>query len=151
MEEVGKIIKNKGKRARVMITRHSACSKCDKQCPMSDQDSHEKDQVIIDVDNDIGAIKGERVKLEMKERNLVFVALIVYVMPIINMIIGYFLGDWYATKSNIITGEIAGILGSFLFLTLSFIVIKLVDVNLKNDTNFKPVMTEVIDNRHSVW
>ncbi|PXV63240.1 SoxR reducing system RseC family protein [Halanaerobium congolense] len=146
MEEQGKVVENSGRIARVLITRHSACSKCDKTCPLSEQDSHDQDQIIMEVENEIGAVKGEQVKLEMEKKNLVFASLIIYIIPIINMIAGYFLGDWMATKANILSGEGFGILSSILFLEFSFIIIRLIDTKFKNNKNFEPVITQIIRN-----
>ncbi|WP_133960334.1 SoxR reducing system RseC family protein [Halanaerobium saccharolyticum] len=73
------------------ITRHSACSKCDKSCSLAG-DSHDQNEIILEVEDKIGVKKDDQVLVEMKKSSLVYTTLVVYLIPIILMIAGYFSG-----------------------------------------------------------
>lgn len=142
MEELATVIESKGNKASVKIIRHSACSKCTQKCELAE--SHEQDELVVEVDNQVGAVEGELVRLEIEEQHLVFAALIIYLLPLILMIAGYFVGDWIAMDLGIQTGQIAGIIGTLFFLFISFLLIKLVNPYLEKKTGFKPVMKKVV-------
>ncbi|MTI61824.1 MAG: SoxR reducing system RseC family protein [Firmicutes bacterium] len=136
MEEIATVIKTKDDKAEVKIVRHSACSKCKKKCSLAE--SHEQDELIVEVKNDVGVKKGDRVVLEMEERNVLFASLIVYLLPLVAMIIGYFVGNWAGLKLALQSGEGAGIIGTLLFLILSFLLIHLINPFLEKKTGFQP-------------
>ena len=116
MKKEGKIIKTFGKKAQILVKKRSACSKCEKDCALAEE--HESGEVVIEVNNKLGARTGQKVKVEMKESNLVSAALIIYIFPLFAAIIGYFIGDWVSGIFNVLfnQGEMMGILGTLLFL-----------------------------------
>lgn len=144
MEELATVLETKGKKALVRVIRHSACHKCDKNCGMAGT-SHDVDNIEIEVNNYIGAGEGSTVKLEMGEKPIVIASLIVYLFPLISLIGGYFISNWFITQLGQSASEITGILGGFFFLGLSFLIIRLVDLRLRVVEIFHPKITKVVN------
>ncbi|GAB6100310.1 hypothetical protein JCM16358_21890 [Halanaerocella petrolearia] len=137
MEEIGKVIETKGEMAVVEIQRHSACHNCDKECGLAGEEhEHEVDDLIVEVDNQIGAQPGQRVQFEMTGRSIVSAALLVYLFPLVSIVVGYFLGDYFMAQ----IAENSGAIGAIGFLILSIIIIRIVS----NETNIKPRITDII-------
>lgn len=144
MEELATVVKKKKKKAEVKITRYSACSKCDKSCSLAG-DSHDQDEIVLEVEDRIGVTTGDQVLVEMEKGNLLFATVVVYVIPIFLMIAGYFFGVWIASLFNIEAAELAGITGTFTFLILTFLINKLFDSYLKKMSSFQPKIKRVIN------
>lgn len=144
MEEIGRIMELNGKEALVKIERHSACSKCTHKCNLASS-THESDEIKVKVNNPIGASKGQLVKLEMREEPLVLASLIVYLIPLLGLITGYFAGIWLAPTLGYRAGEGIGIIGSLVFLAISFIMVRIIDNLLGKKKNFHPWIKEILD------
>ncbi|MFW6006963.1 MAG: SoxR reducing system RseC family protein [Bacillota bacterium] len=144
MQEIAQVIEDKGDTVLVKVDRHSACSKCDKNCALAND--HEQDEIVVEVENSsFNLNKGQQVILQMKEENLVFSALIIYLMPLIFMITGYFIVNWFLGIFPVNLGENYGILGSAVFLILSFYFIKKINNRLKYNKNFQPQIINIVD------
>ncbi len=143
MREKGKVVACKNNIAKVKVIKHSACSKCDRDCPLSNSESHEQEEMIFDVKNNIGANQGDWVSIELKSRNLVLSSLIIYLMPILNMIIGYFFGQWLGIKYNLLPSEISGIFGTLLFLFLSYLFLKYINFKLEKNNRINPKIVKI--------
>ncbi|MEC9489700.1 MAG: SoxR reducing system RseC family protein [Halanaerobiales bacterium] len=144
MEELATVVKKKSEKAEVKITRYSACSKCDKSCSLAG-DSHDQDEIVLEVEDRIGVTPGDQVLVEMEKGNLLFATIVVYVIPIFLMIAGYFFGVWMAALLNIAAAEVAGIAGTFVFLILSFLINKLFNSHLKEKSSFEPKIKRIIN------
>lgn len=143
MEESATVVKSKKNKAEVRITRYSACSKCDKSCSLAG-DSHDQDEIVLEVEDSIGVTAGDQVLVEMEKGNLLFATVVVYLIPIFLMITGYFLGAWMASLFGIAAVEVAGIAGTFIFLILSFLINKIFNSYLEKNSSFKPKIKRVI-------
>ncbi|MFW6035884.1 MAG: SoxR reducing system RseC family protein [Halothermotrichaceae bacterium] len=141
MIETGQIIKLKGEDAVVKITRHSQCSKCTNKCELATvENSHEVDDIEVVVNNSINAAEGERVKLEMQEQPLVLASLIIYLIPLFSLILGYFASLSLFSYLGYQASEGIGIIGSLVFLGLSFLLIRGIDTILGKRNDFQPEM-----------
>ena len=143
MRETGKVVACKNNIAEVKVIKHSACSKCDKDCPLSNPESHEQEEMIFKVKNNIGANQGDRVSIELESRNLVLSSLIIYLMPILNMIIGYFVGKWFGINNNLLTPEVSGIIGTILFFILSYLILKYMNSKLEKYNKINPEIVKI--------
>ncbi|MFW6022324.1 MAG: SoxR reducing system RseC family protein [Halanaerobiaceae bacterium] len=145
MEEIGQIIKNTGNGALVKIERHSLCSKCSNKCQLALEDSHETDEIEVEVSNPIGAKSGQVVKIEMGKQPIIIASLIIYLVPLLSLIIGYFAGQYIVSILGFPISEGAGILGSLSFLLLSFLFIKTMDSILGKNKNYQPIIKEIVE------
>jgi len=144
MEELGHVLKNIGNQALVKIERHSLCSKCTNKCQLAVENEHETDEIEVTVNNPIGAKRGQMVKIEMGEQPLVIASLIIYIIPLISLIIGYFASQSFMQILGFTPTEGSGIIGSLVFLGLSFLLIKSIDRFLGRKKEYNPIIKEII-------
>jgi sigma-E factor negative regulatory protein RseC len=142
MKEKARVIKKEDGQSLVQIIRTSACSHCDEKCMLAD-DSHEVEEMEVLVNDPIGAEVGSTVELEMGARPILFSALVVYLLPLVAIIAGYFAGSSWLT-SIITNAEIAGIIGSGLGFLLSFASLKFFDKKAGSKSYFHPEITRVV-------
>ena len=83
---------------------HGDCSKCAGGCgAMAAQE-----EIVVTAQNLIGAKVGDTVYIEGETKKVAWAILLVYVMPVVLFLIGYFLGQQWDR------GNLIGILGYFL-------------------------------------
>mgnify|MGYP002577944603 CR=1 FL=1 len=88
---------------------HGDCSKCAGGCgTMAAQE-----EIVVTAQNLIGAKVGDTVYIEGETKKVAWAILLVYVMPVVLFLIGYFLGQQWDR------GNLIGILGFFLGLVLA--------------------------------
>ncbi|ACL70083.1 SoxR reducing system RseC family protein [Halothermothrix orenii] len=143
MEELGKVIKTEGDKLTVKIIRRSACSKCGHKCGLAG--AHEVDEIEVEVDNTVGAKEGQVVKLEMGEQPLVVASMLVYLLPIISLIAGYFITFSLVKALGFKPSEAAGVIGSIIFFILSFYLLKVVDKFLSFNRKYHPRVSEIVE------
>lgn len=146
MEEKGTIIKNRGQDILVKIERHSACSKCDRDCGLAMASDIEETVVEINKGNynDIYFNEGQQVILEMEEKSVVLSAFIVYIFPLVAMIGGYF------ALSGFSQTEAAGIIGSLFGFVISFLLIRIINQKYKFNNKFEPRIKKIINQNKGV-
>ncbi|WP_297596481.1 SoxR reducing system RseC family protein [uncultured Cetobacterium sp.] len=110
MKNSGIVKDKKGNKITISMYKESACSHCNK-CNESAKITNNFTLISDRKDIEIGDI----VTFEMEDKQVFKAALIVYILPLIAMFIGYFLGD----KNGFTEGQNIGM--SFLFLVLSFL------------------------------
>lgn len=141
MEQQGYIVGIVDKKtAKLKMQRHSACASCGKCATTS-----EKKDIVVEVDNAIGAQVGDKVKVNMETVNVLKAAAIVYTVPLIALLIGtiatYFMLN--LSKINVDVEVVSGSVGIGLML-LSFVVLKLNDSKFRESREYIPVVTEVL-------
>lgn len=141
---MGVVVEEKGERAVVEITRQSACKSCQHSCGLAGE-KHEIDEIEVEVDNPIGARAGDRVTLEMKDSQVIFASLTIYLIPPIFMILGYFLSVRVSEFLVGQEGELIGILGASIMFLLSFFGLRQLDNRLSRKTDFDPTIVEIIN------
>ena len=88
---------------------HGECSKCAGGCgAMAAQE-----EIVVTAQNLIGAKVGDTVYIEGETKKVAWAILLVYVIPVVLFLIGYFLGQQWDR------GNLIGILGFFLGLVLA--------------------------------
>ena len=111
----------------VEIRRHSPCGKCGK-CDKG-QDARFKGK------NPINAHVGDMVKIEKDTKDLVKATLLIYVLPLINLLFGYGVEGWlnsYFQISDTYT-LLVPVAAGLLFMALTFMFIKVSDGRLKRE------------------
>lgn len=144
MKEKATVIKKENGQSLVKIIRMSACSHCDEKCMLAD-DSHDMEEMEVLVNDPVGAEVGNMVELEMGAKPILFSAFIVYLVPLISLIAGYFIGSsWFSSLAA--NSEIAGILGSVVSFFLSFLILRAFDKKVGSKSYFHPKITRVVSN-----
>ena len=126
--------------AKLKLKRHSACASCGK-CATT---SEEKD-IIVEVDNTIGAKVGDRVEVNMETINVLKAAFIVYTIPLIALLIGT-VGTFYILNAinfnrNI---EIISAIVGLIFTIIVFLILKKNDKKFRDSKEYIPIVTRVI-------
>ena len=133
MKEVGIVEEIDREFIRVRVAKKSACGEncvsCRGGCVPTER--------IISVKNTVPCDVGDKVVLEIKSERVIGAAFLVYIVPLLSLFLGYFLGD-YAFKSE---GK-AVFLGVIL-MALSVISIRIFDKKSKD--KFMARVTEIIN------
>lgn len=126
--------------AKLKLKRHSACASCGK-CATT---SEEKD-IIVEVDNTIGAKVGDRVEVNMETVNVLKAAFIAYTIPLVALLLGT-VGTFYVLKSINITNNVELISGGvgLIFTLISFLVLKKNDKKFRDSKEYIPIVTRII-------
>lgn len=126
--------------AKLKLKRHSACASCGK-CATT---SEEKD-IIVEVDNSIGAKIGDRVEVNMETINVLKAAFIVYTIPLIALLIGI-IGTFYGLKAVNFNGniEIISAIVGLIFTIIVFLILKKNDKKFRNSKEYIPIVTKII-------
>lgn len=125
--------------AKLKLKRHSACASCGKCATTS-----ESKDIIVEVDNTIGAKVGDRVEVNMETVNVLKAAFIAYTIPLIALLIGT-IGTFniltYLKLNNveIISGGVG-----LIFTLLSFLILKKNDRRFRDSKEYIPIVTRII-------
>lgn len=118
--------------AEVKITRSSACGDNCASCGLCPGQSS-----IINAINDINASVGDTVVITMSDKKVLGAAFLVYIVPLIMLIAGYFIGAAVFDK------ESPRILTGFFMMATSFAVITYIDKKIKR--SYTPHISHIIN------
>lgn len=128
------------KTAKLKMQRHSACASCGKCTTTS-----EKKDIVVEVDNSIGAKLGDRVAVNMESMNVLKAVGIAYIFPLIGLLIGT-IGTYYVlqlienTKNIEVISSIVGII----IMLISFFILRKNDSKLRESRQYIPIITKII-------
>ena len=127
--------------AKIKMQKHSACASCGKCASSTD-----KKDIIVEVDNTLGAKVGDYVEVNMDSVNVIKAASIIYIIPLIALlggtILSYKMLSYFDISFNI--EIISGGIGVLLTI-LSYLAIKSRDFKFRESRNYIPIITKVID------
>ncbi|MDD6239872.1 MAG: SoxR reducing system RseC family protein [Oscillospiraceae bacterium] len=113
MKQKVMVLSTSGNMARVSYRRptacHGDCSKCAGGCGSMAA----KEEIIVSAENLIGAKIGDSVYIEGETKKVAWAIVLVYVIPVVLFLTGYFLGQQWGC------GNLIGVLGFFLGLALA--------------------------------
>ena len=132
MQQTGIVQKLQHNIAEVKITRSSACGESCASCGLCP--GREAKFFAI---NDINATVGDTVIIDMADGKVLGAAFLVYIVPLIMMIIGYFSGH------AVFNSEALGIIMGFLFMAAAFIVIIRIDRNIRR--KYTPLIVSILN------
>ncbi|MEY7999477.1 SoxR reducing system RseC family protein [Clostridium sp. Mt-5] len=121
--------------AKIRASKHGDCKSCG-LCAG-------ENATIVDAKNPVGAKPGQHVIFEVKERNMLKAAFIVYILPLIAIFIGALLGTWIGNRIGYSERafQIGG--GAVLFI-ISLLYIKIFDKSTSRNDAMKPVIKRVL-------
>ena len=120
MRETGIVVSKDGRLVKVLMVKSEKCKECT-ACSAFGENSMQ-----LEARNDFGAEVGEIVDVEISPKQVVGFSFLVFIFPVMAMIVGYFLGMRIGGELGM-TGEGSGILGAFILLVISFLLIKAYD------------------------
>ena len=99
------------KTAKLKMQRHSACASCGKCQTLSS----ETKEILVEVDNTIGAKIGDHVEVNMDNMNVLKATALAYIVPLIFLMLGtigsYFVLDKVIEAQGISVEIISGLVG----------------------------------------
>lgn len=128
--------------AKIKMQKHSACASCGKCASSTD-----KKDIIVEVDNTLGAKVGDYVEVNMDSVNVIKAASIIYIIPLVALLGGTILSYKMLSYFDILFNIeiISGGIGVLLTI-LSYLVIKSRDFKFRESRNYIPIITKVINN-----
>lgn len=134
--EEGIVTRTQDDHAWVMVRRSEMCDHCQSKtaCHSLGGEMDMETEAV----NKAGAREGDRVLLHLESSSLLKIASVFYLIPLIFLITGAFLGKLISPGSD--GGAIAG---SVLMLIMAFIPVKLISNSMKNKKNYIPTIMEI--------
>lgn len=137
------------KTAKLKMQRHSACASCGKCQTLSS----ETKEILVEVDNSIGAKIGEHVEVNMENMNVLKATALAYIVPLIFLMIGtmvsYFVLGKVISMQGIYVEIVSGVIGIAMMLA-SYVILKRNDSKFRESRKFIPVITRVLNENSSV-
>jgi sigma-E factor negative regulatory protein RseC len=140
--EKGIVAELSGHKAKVRIHKSSACASCEARhgCHI-----HDTKEMIVDVNNDLRAKKGDLVEISVPTRSFLRTSLLVYFLPVLALFLGAYAGGAWAPSLHL-PATLASVLGGGLAIILSFAVLRRIDRAAEHRTEFSPRMTRILVN-----
>lgn len=139
-EEYGEVVEVRGSTATVKLGAKQACA----HCGICAKIGNSPNEMIVDAHTDEPLKKGDKVVLVMGGGVILKSAFIVYMVPLIALIAGYYIGRELMEALNIaLKGELFPALFGFFLLALSFLAIRWYDRRKKNDSSFRVTVKKV--------
>lgn len=142
MEQFGVITETRGESASVNLQRHLICGECGKCGILSGAD---KRNITIEALNPINAEKGQRVVIESDDRQVIFIAFMLYIVPLVGLVAGILVWPQVAAYFGFGGGQELQAVGIGLALmVMIYVQIRKWDQRVKNDIRYKPVITGLL-------
>jgi sigma-E factor negative regulatory protein RseC len=100
--------------------------------------------MLVEVSNDLQAKEGDYVEISVPEGTVLKLSFLVYIIPVIALLIGAFAGAAVAQPLHI-DSALASVLGSGLFMGVSFIVLKRLNTNAESSGKYYPRMIRIVN------
>lgn len=134
-QQEGVVVAVEGEIAKVRTSRHNDCENCG-ACPGNSA-------IVLDARNPVGAKPGQRVVVEVQEIGMLKSAFVVYILPLIAMFVGAWLGGYLAgCMGREPLWFQAG--GAGLAFIGSVVYIKYFDKSARGNTTMQPVITRIL-------
>ena len=134
--EEGEVVAVHGDSATVKIKANDSCAKC-RLCKRISPT-----EMVVEALTERPVQTGERVIIAIRSGVVFKSALILYILPLVGMVIGYYTGKSFLTLLHLrVKGELFPAVISFLFLFLSFIPIRIYDSKKQQDRRFRVYIT----------
>lgn len=126
--------------AMVLVKRHYSCEGCN-ACKMGTEEK----TLEIEAINRINATIGEVVAVDMEHQNVLKAAFIIYALPLITLILGISLSMKVLGQMGINNSELFSALIGFVFMGITFLLIRQNDSKFRSTDEYIPVITEIIE------
>jgi len=140
IEEEGIVAEVHGSVARVEILKKSACEKCS-----ASGTCHPGDEDLMEADNPLGAVKGQKVKVVLAPQIYLKASIILYGIPMVAMVAGAILGKnagiAYSGEPN---SDLWAFIAGMTCLVISFYFIRLYNNKVEKTREYKPVIVEIL-------
>ena len=129
------------KTAKMRMQRHSACASCGKCAKLTS----ESQDLVVEVDNQIGAKVGDHVQVSMESVKVMKATMLAYILPLVFLIAGtaicFFVLNKIEFKGPI---ELLSGLSGLLFTFLSYLYLRKNDKKYRESRDYIPVVVRII-------
>ncbi|MGI6096993.1 MAG: SoxR reducing system RseC family protein [Dethiobacteria bacterium] len=145
MERYGKVIECHDDYALVRLRKHIACAGCGR-CGGILGGPETKDQ-LVEVSNPIGAEVGQHVKVESDPRQMLFVAFMLYLVPVLVFIGGVLGGAYLYTFLGFSdSSEFFGFVAGLALMAFVFYLLRRWDRSVSKSGRYRPVVSSIVEN-----
>lgn len=135
MKEIGRVISSDSDKAEILVMRESACGghcdKCSTSCSQT---------VTIITKNDANVSPGELVEIEADASEIIGLAALFYIVPLIFLIFGVIVSKWLLpTGAYGLTSDIAAVLMAAVFCAVSLLGIRVITKDREIDYHIKKI------------
>ena len=135
MKGRGVVVSRDGNKAKVEVTTSTECMGCPAKAHCHPETIKNREIVVI---NDYGAGVSNHVVFEADPGSVIISSVLIWIVPILAMIVGYKVGQLFSSG-------FLPIAAAFLFLVMTFGLLRLIDRKLSGGRSFYPRITRVID------
>ena len=129
------------KTAKMRMQRHSACASCGKCAKLTS----ESQDLVVEVDNQIGAKVGDHVEVSMESVKVMKATMLAYILPLVFLIAGtaicFIVLNKIEFKGPI---ELLSGLSGLLFTFLSYLYLRKNDKKYRESRDYIPVVVRII-------
>ncbi len=132
------------KTAKMIMQRHSACASCGKCTKLSS----ECQDLVVEVDNSIGAKKGDYVEVSMESVKVLKATILAYFVPLVFLLVGTIV-TYYILNAIEFSGEIEVISGVFGLVStcISYMILRKNDNKFKESRSYIPRVSRIIEDK----
>ncbi|MEW9078616.1 SoxR reducing system RseC family protein [Terrisporobacter glycolicus] len=130
--------------AKMIMQRHSACASCGKCTKLSS----ECQDLVVEVENSIGAKTGDRVEVSMESVKVLKATMLAYLVPLIFLLVGTIL-TYYILDLIKFSGPIeviSGVVG-LICTGISYLLLRKNDAKFKQSRQYIPKVTKIIEEK----
>lgn len=127
----GTVLSNTKGKLQISVPRNEACGAC-----AAKGSCGQKGETIIEVFSHDDINVGDKVLLESKSKDITKYSIYVYILPVFMMILGAVLPNIFL-KDSAIDLNLLTLLSIAIFLLISFLIVKNIDRNMKDNTVLK--------------
>lgn len=131
MEQVGLVTNTHGDIAEIEVKRITACGHSCENC----SGGCSVPSINIEIANTLNVKKGDYVELQGKAKKLIKYTIIVYMIPLVMLLFGMFIGMYVFKSIGNKNYENYGFLIGLIFLSFSYIILKIIDNKASKDEN----------------
>lgn len=134
MEEIGLVKKVDNNQVEVEIDPSNSCGNCSSKS-VCHLDANGTKRILI-VNSDIKVDIGDLIQVELKARNAIFSAFIIFILPLLFLGVGYIYGSHF--------GQGWGIVASFIGLGIGLLSVHKIDKWFGKKKSFQPFVSKLL-------
>jgi len=97
-----------------------------------------------EVKNRLNAEIGDSVEVEVADKSILKAGMIVYIMPLVFLSIGVWLGSLVGNSLENINAELIAIAMGIVFMVISMLFLKRIDISIKKNSKYQLYMSRIL-------
>ncbi len=146
MDHFGQVIElAENNKALVRVRQNLSCASCGR-CGGFFGDPEKRRDMLVEVNNPIGAKAGQLVRLEARAGEMLMAAFLLYFVPLMGLLLGIFIGrSWALNAGSAISPDLFGLGLGMVFMVLIFVFLRSAEKRMARGKRFKAVIAAVVD------